>query len=213
MSAGSTSIAARTWRSFAGSTLASTSTSTCPAPLVRNRPGQTCRRNLHTSSTRRKQSADTISPEIDPPPHAFKSPLTANQDTAFDPDRRDQLGLRGLLPPAHQTLATQVHRSLLQLRSKKTDLGKYIFLSGIRQTNVRLFYAVIMSEPEEVSSVQEQWQLYVILILIILFLRSVPSIGLHSYHWRSLCQVEQNLQATRRSHHYPRRQGPRRVHC
>lgn len=70
-------------------------------------------------------------------------------DTAFDADRREKMGLRGLLPPAHQTLATQIQRCLYQMRSKKTDLGKHIYLSTLRQTNTRLFYAVVMSEAEE----------------------------------------------------------------
>lgn len=90
-----------------------------------------------------------MSTESDPDPSWFKSPLAANQDTAFEPERRDQLGLRGLLPPAYQTLSTQIQRSLQQLRGKSTPLEKYIYLSGLRQTNTRLFYAVIMSEPEE----------------------------------------------------------------
>ncbi|PWN38269.1 uncharacterized protein FA14DRAFT_163740 [Meira miltonrushii] len=72
-----------------------------------------------------------------------------NQDTAFGDEKRSTLGLRGLLPPTHQSLATQVQRTLHQLRSKKTDLGKYIFLTSLRQTNVRLFYATIMQNAEE----------------------------------------------------------------
>ena len=43
----------------------------------------------------------------------------------------------------------QIARTLHQLRSKKTDLGKYIFLTALRQTNVRLFYATIMQNAEE----------------------------------------------------------------
>ncbi|CAO1622504.1 unnamed protein product [Sympodiomycopsis kandeliae] len=81
--------------------------------------------------------------------HAALRDVFSNQDTAFEPERRDQHGLRGLLPPAYQNLATQIQRSLLQLRSKKEPLEKYIYLSSLRQTNTRLFYAVIMSEPEE----------------------------------------------------------------
>lgn len=78
--------------------------------------------------------------------------MPANMDTAFDAESREKMGLRGLLPPARQDMATQIQRCLIQLRGKKTDLGKHIYLASLRQTNTRLFYAVIMSEPEEVSA-------------------------------------------------------------
>jgi malate dehydrogenase (oxaloacetate-decarboxylating)(NADP+) len=71
------------------------------------------------------------------------------KDTAFDIGKRDELGLRGLLPPALQNMDLQVERTLSQLRGKKTALGKNIFLTALRQTNVRLFYATIMQNAEE----------------------------------------------------------------
>ncbi|PWN91970.1 hypothetical protein FA10DRAFT_292735 [Acaromyces ingoldii] len=93
--------------------------------------------------------------EIDPDHPEPRNPSTVSidpfswEDTAFDQARRDKLGLRGLLPPGHQSLQTQIERTLVQLRSKKTDLGKYVFLSALRVTNVRLFYAVVMQNAEE----------------------------------------------------------------
>jgi len=43
----------------------------------------------------------------------------------------------------------QVERTLHQMRDKKTALGKNIFLTALRQTNVRLFYAMVMRNAEE----------------------------------------------------------------
>lgn len=71
------------------------------------------------------------------------------KDTAFDLVKRDELGLRGLLPPALQDMDSQIERTLHQLRGKKTELGKNIYLTALRQTNVRLFYATIMRNAEE----------------------------------------------------------------
>lgn len=71
------------------------------------------------------------------------------KDTAFDTEKRDELGLRGLLPPALQNMDLQVERTLHQMRGKKTALGKNIFLTALRQTNVRLFYAMVMRNAEE----------------------------------------------------------------
>ncbi|CAD6925057.1 unnamed protein product [Tilletia controversa] len=70
-------------------------------------------------------------------------------DTAFNFDKRDELGMRGLLPPVQETMAQQVLRCMTQLRGKKTSLGKYVYLSQLRNTNVRLFYACLLSHTEE----------------------------------------------------------------
>ncbi|CEH16436.1 related to nadp-dependent malic enzyme [Ceraceosorus bombacis] len=75
--------------------------------------------------------------------------MFSNQDTAFSPEKRDELHLRGLLPPAQQSMDLQIERALAQIREKKTDLGRYVALTALRQTNVRLFYALVMAHGEE----------------------------------------------------------------
>ncbi|KAE8268892.1 hypothetical protein A4X09_0g3446 [Tilletia walkeri] len=72
-----------------------------------------------------------------------------NADTAFAFEKRDELGMRGLLPPVLESMSQQVLRCMTQLRGKKTDLGKYVYLSQLRNTNVRLFYACLLSHTEE----------------------------------------------------------------
>ncbi|UZJ57173.1 hypothetical protein CBS101457_006493 [Exobasidium rhododendri] len=96
--------------------------------------------SLRFNSSRSSSAAPTSSVSIDP---------FTWEDTAFSNEKRKELGLRGLLPPGHQTMDLQIERTLYQMRVKKTDLGKYIFLTSLRQTNVRLFYALIMRYGEE----------------------------------------------------------------
>lgn len=109
-----------------------------PLPLSSPSFSHRCYSTNSSSSSTTAPSNNTIS--IDP--FTWK-------DTAFDLAKRDELGLRGLLPPALQNMEDQIERTLHQLRGKKTELGKNIYLTALRQTNVRLFYATIMRNAEE----------------------------------------------------------------
>lgn len=120
-------------------------------------PSSTSRITAHTRSTFPSSSSSlpqcrlftSSSLSLSSPPSTVSIDPYTWADTAFAEEKRTELGLRGLLPPSRQSLNTQLQRTLHQLRSKKTDLGKYIFLSALRQTNVRLFYATIMQNAEE----------------------------------------------------------------
>ncbi len=72
-----------------------------------------------------------------------------NKGTAFTDAERDLLGLRGLLPPRIHTIAEQELRVLGNIRSKVTDLEKYLFLIALQDRNESLFYRVLMSNIEE----------------------------------------------------------------
>lgn len=72
-----------------------------------------------------------------------------NKGTAFSDAERDQLGLRGLLPPHVCTPEQQVMRVLENVRSKPTDLDKYIYLIGLQERNQTLFYRVLVDYLEE----------------------------------------------------------------
>merc|ERR1712137_54301 len=63
--------------------------------------------------------------------------------------QRDQLGIRGLLPPRVHSLDTEIERVLLQLRDLPTPLLKYIYLQGLQNINETLFYAVILRNISE----------------------------------------------------------------
>lgn len=54
------------------------------------------------------------------------------------------MGLRGLLPPAVQTMEQQLSRVEHQIATKETDFKKHIALMNLRQRNERLFYAYLL---------------------------------------------------------------------
>lgn len=67
-----------------------------------------------------------------------------NKGTAFTEAERDQLDLRGLLPPRILTLAEQVLRILQNFHGKPTPLEQYIYLTGLQDRNETLFYRVLV---------------------------------------------------------------------
>jgi malate dehydrogenase (oxaloacetate-decarboxylating)(NADP+) len=73
-----------------------------------------------------------------------------NKSTAFTREERDAKGLRGLLPYRVSTQDEQEERVLKQLRGKKTDIDKYIYLSALQDRNEKLFYQVAMNNIDEV---------------------------------------------------------------
>lgn len=72
-----------------------------------------------------------------------------NHGTAFTEEERDTYKLRGLLPPRIFTQERQVQRSLENLRKKRNDLEKYIYLIGLEDRNETLFYRLVMDNLEE----------------------------------------------------------------
>ncbi len=89
-----------------------------------------------------------------------------NKGTAFTEEERDLLGLRGLLPPRVQSQDLQVQRTMENLRSKPTDLERYIFLIALQDRNETLFYRLVLDHIEEIMpliytpTVGEACQLY-----------------------------------------------------
>lgn len=71
-----------------------------------------------------------------------------NKGTTAPHSMRNALHTSGLMPFAVESSDQQKKRAFAQLRSKKTDLEKYIFLAWLRNTNVRLFYRIVISELE-----------------------------------------------------------------
>lgn len=67
-----------------------------------------------------------------------------NKGTAFTPAERDELGLRGLLPPKIYTIEEQEHRILQAFNAKPTALEKYIYLSSLQDRNETLFYHTVL---------------------------------------------------------------------
>ncbi len=76
-----------------------------------------------------------------------------NNGTAFTDAQRDQLGLRGLLPPRVFSQAQQVARVLESFRRKPTDLEKYIYLISLLERNESLFYRVVLDHLPEMMPI------------------------------------------------------------
>jgi malate dehydrogenase (oxaloacetate-decarboxylating) len=76
-----------------------------------------------------------------------------SKGTAFTDSEREVFELHGLLPPHVATLDWQVKRRLDALRGTASDLGKYIFLRGLQDSNETLFYALLTRNIEELMPV------------------------------------------------------------
>ena len=72
-----------------------------------------------------------------------------NKGSAFTEAEREELGLRGLLPPRPATVEEQTARVLENLRAKPNDLEKYIFLASLHDRNETLFFRVVLDHIEE----------------------------------------------------------------
>jgi malate dehydrogenase (oxaloacetate-decarboxylating) len=72
-----------------------------------------------------------------------------NKGVAFTEREREQLGLKGLLPPAILTIDEQVRRAYEQFRSQPNNLLKNVYLVALRERNLVLFYRLITEHLEE----------------------------------------------------------------
>lgn len=67
-----------------------------------------------------------------------------SKSTAFTREERENLGLRGLLPYSSTSQEIQKIRVIENIRRKRSDIEKYIFLSALQSRNERLFYRTVM---------------------------------------------------------------------
>jgi len=72
-----------------------------------------------------------------------------NRGPGFTHEERAELGLSGMLPPAVESLAQQTARSYTEFLAFETDIEKWVFLSGLQDTNEVLFYALLGEHTEE----------------------------------------------------------------
>jgi malate dehydrogenase (oxaloacetate-decarboxylating)(NADP+) len=70
-----------------------------------------------------------------------------NKSTAYTEAERQALGVVGLVPDVTESIETQLSRVLLQLKSKATDLDRFIYLMSLLDANETLFYHTLMSDP------------------------------------------------------------------
>ncbi|MBI4962198.1 MAG: NAD-dependent malic enzyme [Desulfomonile tiedjei] len=76
-----------------------------------------------------------------------------NKGSAFTKEERDALGIRGLLPPRVHSIEEQLVRVLGNVRRKSNDLDKYIFLAGLQDRNMTLFFRLLLENLEELMPI------------------------------------------------------------
>jgi malate dehydrogenase (oxaloacetate-decarboxylating)(NADP+) len=76
-----------------------------------------------------------------------------NKGTAFSEEERDELGLRGLLPPRVHSQTEQMLRVVANVRKKPSDLERYIFMMGLQDRNETLFYRTVLDHLEEMMPI------------------------------------------------------------
>jgi malate dehydrogenase (oxaloacetate-decarboxylating) len=80
---------------------------------------------------------------------ALKEDAILNKGTCFTPEERDELGLRGILPPAVATQAEQEMRSYENYLKGGDEVGRYLFLAALQDRNETLFYRLLVDHLEE----------------------------------------------------------------
>ncbi|MBJ8103099.1 MULTISPECIES: oxaloacetate-decarboxylating malate dehydrogenase [Bacillus cereus group] len=72
-----------------------------------------------------------------------------NKGVAFTQEEREELGLKGLLPPAVLTLDEQARRAYEQFCSQPDDLLKNVYLTALHDRNEVLFYRILTNHLRE----------------------------------------------------------------
>lgn len=73
-----------------------------------------------------------------------------NKSTAFTREERERYGLQGLLPYGVTDIKKQQQRVLSNLRSKSSNIEKYIYLNNLLERNQRLFYRTLIDHIGEI---------------------------------------------------------------
>src|SRR5271166_703900 len=76
-----------------------------------------------------------------------------NKGTAFTEAERDELHLRGLLPPHVASQEEQLGRVLENFRRQPTDLEKYVSLRSLHDRNEALFFRLLIDYPDEMMPI------------------------------------------------------------
>jgi len=76
-----------------------------------------------------------------------------NKGVAFSAEEREELGLKGLLPPAVLTLDEQARRAYEQFCSQPDDLLKNVYLTALHDRNEVLFYRILTDHLREMLPV------------------------------------------------------------
>jgi malic enzyme len=81
---------------------------------------------------------------------ALKDDPVLNKGTCFTLAERDELGLRGIMPPAVSDPAEQESRAYENFLKAGDDVGRYLFLAALQDRNETLFYRLVLDHLEEI---------------------------------------------------------------
>jgi len=73
----------------------------------------------------------------------------AIQGLSFTPEQRVSKNLTGLLPHVMEDAEKQCERALKMIRSRQTNIDKYLYLSSIKGQNYDLFYRLLIDHAKE----------------------------------------------------------------
>ncbi|NND03415.1 MAG: NAD-dependent malic enzyme [Acidimicrobiia bacterium] len=110
----------------------------------------------------------------------LKSPIL-NKDTAFTRQERRDLKLSGLLPDHVDDIEAQLLRVQAQMDLKTTDLGRHVYLNGLMDRNVTLFYRYLLDNLEQMVPI-----IY------------TPTVAEASRHWSKIFRRSRGLYITPR---------------
>jgi malate dehydrogenase (oxaloacetate-decarboxylating) len=96
-----------------------------------------------TSSTIVTGAGGSRSQQIHVRGHEVLDDPQLNRGTAFSPEERSHLGLHGMLPTGSETIDEQVARCYEQFRAADSDVGKWVFLTQLHDSNEVLFYRLV----------------------------------------------------------------------
>ncbi|KAJ3051921.1 hypothetical protein HK097_007070 [Rhizophlyctis rosea] len=74
-----------------------------------------------------------------------------NQGTSFSARARDELHLKGLVPPAQESIQRQEDRVRAYLNTLSSPLEKHVYLGRLRAEDTALFYRVVVDHLTEIT--------------------------------------------------------------
>lgn len=72
-----------------------------------------------------------------------------NKGLSFSPEERVSRNLTGLIPHVMENTSTQCERALKMIRSRSTNIDKYLYMTSVKGENADLFYRLLIDNARE----------------------------------------------------------------